>query len=106
METQIEAANLGEENVEAALTALFREISAAETLDPTEFDCAHRAKTLDPTEFDHAHCVPHEIICCLHSYKVKEKIMAKAQDQRSDSEVWRWHCTEICPPLHLKPAEH
>ncbi|CAH2312183.1 Hypothetical predicted protein [Pelobates cultripes] len=64
----------GEEDVEATLQTLFREILGTEAPESIEFDRAHRANRARAADN-----TPRDIVCCLHTYKLKEKIMTKAR---------------------------
>ncbi|CAH2293435.1 Hypothetical predicted protein, partial [Pelobates cultripes] len=65
-----------EEDVEASLKALFREILGADMPDSITFDRTHRANRPRPADN-----TPRDVICCLHNYKHKEKIMLKARSR-------------------------
>ncbi|CAH2250630.1 Hypothetical predicted protein [Pelobates cultripes] len=71
----------GEEDVEATLRAFFRGLLGAEAPATIEFDRAHRANRLRTNER-----TPRDIICCMHQYKLKEKIMARARS-RTNMEI-------------------
>ncbi|CAH2306707.1 Hypothetical predicted protein [Pelobates cultripes] len=65
-----------EEDVEATLKALFREILGADMPDTLTFDRAHRANR--PRLAD---STPRDVICCLHNYK--------------HSPLWRFHGADM-----------
>ncbi|CAH2319313.1 Hypothetical predicted protein [Pelobates cultripes] len=84
----------GEEDVEALLRALFRGILGAETPATIEFDRAHRANRLRTMEG-----TPRDVICCMHQYKLKEKIMAKARSRPT----WRFQDADVALYQDLSP---
>ncbi|CAH2329719.1 Hypothetical predicted protein, partial [Pelobates cultripes] len=84
----------GDEDVEALLRALFRGILGAETPATIEFDRAHRANRLRTMEG-----TPRDVICCMHQYKLKEKIMAKARSRPT----WRFQDADVALYQDLSP---
>ncbi|CAH2274947.1 Hypothetical predicted protein [Pelobates cultripes] len=83
-----------EEDVEATLKALFREILGADMTDSITFDCAHRANGPRPADN-----TPRDVICCLHNYKHKEKIMLKARSRP----LWRFRGADVALFQDLSP---
>ncbi|CAH2293436.1 Hypothetical predicted protein [Pelobates cultripes] len=75
-----------EEDVEATLKALFWEILGADMPDSITFDRAHRANRPRPADN-----TPRDVICCLHNYKHKEKIMLKARSRP----LWRFRGADV-----------
>ncbi|CAH2312664.1 Hypothetical predicted protein [Pelobates cultripes] len=68
----------GRENAEEILTELFRSLLQPSPLPEIEFERAHR--TLRPQAAEDG---PRDLICCLHSFPVKNTIMAKAQERQT-----------------------
>ncbi|CAH2285020.1 Hypothetical predicted protein [Pelobates cultripes] len=64
----------GDEDVEALLTSLFNMILGEEGPEEIWFDRAHRAIRQHMQDG-----APRDLICCLHSYRMKERIMQKAR---------------------------
>ncbi|CAH2222648.1 Hypothetical predicted protein [Pelobates cultripes] len=83
-----------EEDMEATLKALFREILGADMPDNLAFDRAHRANR--PRLADN---IPRDIICCLHHYKHKESIMLKARSRP----LWRFRGADVALFQDLSP---
>ncbi|CAH2300915.1 Hypothetical predicted protein [Pelobates cultripes] len=84
----------GEEDVEATLQTLFREILGTEAPETIEFDRAHRANRARAADN-----TPRDIVCCLHTYKLKERIMTKARLRPT----WRFRDAEIALYQDLSP---
>ncbi|CAH2294495.1 Hypothetical predicted protein [Pelobates cultripes] len=84
----------GEEDAEGLLTTLFSLILGEEGPDQIQFDRAHRA--LRQRILDGA---PHGLICCLHSYQLKEKIMRKARSRPS----WHFQDSDVIIYNDLSP---
>ncbi|CAH2285058.1 Hypothetical predicted protein [Pelobates cultripes] len=84
----------GNEDVEATLQMLFRDILGAEAPESMVFDRAHRAARARATDN-----TPRDIICCLHAYKLKEKIMNKARSRPT----WRFRDAEVALYQDLSP---
>ncbi|CAH2283767.1 Hypothetical predicted protein [Pelobates cultripes] len=84
----------GEEDVQATLTALFREILGPDSPPRIDLDRAHRA--LRPRNADNT---PRDVICCLHEYRVKEMIMNKARLKPT----WRFQGAEVALYQDLSP---
>ncbi|CAH2274027.1 Hypothetical predicted protein [Pelobates cultripes] len=84
----------GEEDVEATLQTLFREILVTEAPETIEFDRAHRANRARAADN-----TPRDIVCCLHTYKLKERIMTKARLRPT----WRFRDAEIALYQDLSP---
>ncbi|CAH2322102.1 Hypothetical predicted protein [Pelobates cultripes] len=74
------------ENIAESLTQLFRIILREEAPDHFRFDRAHRAlrpRTADGT--------PRDIVCCIHSFTLKEQIMLKARSRAH----WTYRGAEV-----------
>ncbi|CAH2312212.1 Hypothetical predicted protein [Pelobates cultripes] len=67
------------ENVEEILTSLFRLILKEDAPARIKYDRAHRALRPRPSEG-----TSRDIICCLHSFPLKELIMAKARPKNQN----------------------
>ncbi|CAH2300793.1 Hypothetical predicted protein [Pelobates cultripes] len=74
------------ENVAELLTALFRQILGNQAPPDIRFERAHRA--LRPRNRDGD---PRDIICCLHSFPLKERIMQRARTRPT----WRYQEAEV-----------
>ncbi|CAH2277666.1 Hypothetical predicted protein [Pelobates cultripes] len=79
------------ENAEELLTGLFLFIIGADASAKMRFDRAHRALRPRLREGD-----PQDIICCLHSYSLKEKIMRATRTR----DAWRYRGAETGTPTH------
>ncbi|CAH2246579.1 Hypothetical predicted protein [Pelobates cultripes] len=82
------------ENVAETLTQLFRIILREDALDHYRFDRAHRA--LRPCNADG---VPRGIICCIHSYPLKDQIMQRARTRSH----WTYRGSEVALYNNLSP---
>ncbi|CAH2282862.1 Hypothetical predicted protein [Pelobates cultripes] len=81
-------------NIEEILTPLFRIILREEAPAHIKYDRAHRA--LQPRL---AEGTPRDIICCLHSFPLKELIMAKARPRP----LWNYRGAEVSLYNDLSP---
>ncbi|CAH2299448.1 Hypothetical predicted protein [Pelobates cultripes] len=84
----------GEENAEELLSGLFRAILQQEAPPCFKFDRAHRA--MRPRTLEEG---PRDLICCLHSYQLKEAIMRKARGRPT----WPYMGTQVALYQDLSP---
>ncbi|CAH2311610.1 Hypothetical predicted protein [Pelobates cultripes] len=82
------------ENIEEMLTSLFRIILREDTPALIKYDRAHRALRPRPTEG-----TPRDVICCLHSFAIKDLIMRKARSRAH----WNYRGAEISLYNDLSP---
>ncbi|CAH2245177.1 Hypothetical predicted protein [Pelobates cultripes] len=85
----------GPENVEELLTALFLQILGTDAPPNIRFERAHRALRPRIRDGD-----PRDIICCLHSFPLKDRIMQRARTRPT----WRYQEAEVSLYNDLSPT--